>query len=72
MWLNMLFEVTLELDGHINAFNSETINLQYLVEKKIYEKPWDILWDADPNCDHDIETLSSGVRCKKCKGWCCL
>lgn len=29
------------------------------------------LYDADPNCEHDIETLWSGVRCKKCRGWFC-
>lgn len=30
------------------------------------------LWDADPNCDHDIEVLWIGVKCKKCGGWFCL
>lgn len=34
---------------------------------------WDELWDADPNCVHDIQPQSGGgVRCVKCQGWCCL
>lgn len=31
-----------------------------------------ILYDADPNCDHEIEILWSGIRCKKCHGWYCI
>lgn len=31
-----------------------------------------ILYNADPNCNHVIEALWSGVRCKKCHGWYCL
>lgn len=30
------------------------------------------LFDADANCFHDIETLWSGVKCRKCPGWHCL
>jgi len=30
------------------------------------------LFDADPTCTHDIQTLDSGVKCKKCRGWFCL
>jgi hypothetical protein len=29
------------------------------------------LFDADPDCDHEIENKWSGVKCKKCKGWFC-
>jgi hypothetical protein len=29
------------------------------------------LYNADPNCDHEIETLWSGIKCKKCTGWYC-
>ena len=29
------------------------------------------LYDADPNCEHDIVTLWSGVKCRKCTGWYC-
>lgn len=30
------------------------------------------LWGADPNCEHNIISMpSGGVRCTKCKGWCC-
>lgn len=31
----------------------------------------DKLYNADPNCDHDIETQWSGVKCRKCPGWYC-
>jgi hypothetical protein len=31
LWLNSLFEVTLELDGHLNRFDSRTIHLFYNV-----------------------------------------
>jgi hypothetical protein len=37
-------------------------------EKEIEEEE---LWDADPNCDHEIVDKWSGIECKKCKGWFC-
>jgi len=32
------------------------------------------LWEADPDCDHEIVDGDnySGVKCKKCKGWFCF
>ena len=31
------------------------------------------LWDADPNCQHEIEEkMSGGVKCTRCHGWCCF
>lgn len=32
----------------------------------------DILYNADPDCDHRIIQLWSGVRCSKCGGWFCF
>lgn len=30
------------------------------------------LWESDPNCVHDIQPqLRGGVKCTKCRGWCC-
>lgn len=29
------------------------------------------LFDADPNCKHEIITLPSGISCIKCHGWFC-
>ena len=29
------------------------------------------LLEADPNCDHKIINLWSGIKCKKCNGWFC-
>ena len=32
------------------------------------------LWEADPDCEHEIVDGDnySGVKCKKCKGWFCF
>lgn len=37
MWINMWFQVTLELDGDINKLNSETIQLSYLCLRLVRE-----------------------------------
>jgi hypothetical protein len=32
------------------------------------------LWDADPNCKHEIYSDfygGGGIKCKKCSGWFC-
>jgi hypothetical protein len=29
------------------------------------------LYDADPDCRHEIVRLWSGVKCRKCSGWFC-
>lgn len=30
------------------------------------------LWEADPNCVHDIQAQpSGGIKCTKCRGWFC-
>lgn len=30
------------------------------------------LWEADPNCVHDIQSApGGGVKCTKCRGWFC-
>lgn len=29
------------------------------------------LYNADEDCEHEIETQWSGVKCKKCGGWFC-
>ena len=32
----------------------------------------DELWEADPNCKHDIQPArGGGVKCTKCSGWFC-
>lgn len=45
-------------------------------KEKNEEEPLDLsgmeLWNADPDCDHDIKALWSGVKCTKCSGWYCL
>ncbi len=34
LWLNDLFNITIELDGHLNNLCTETIDLQFRVEKR--------------------------------------
>jgi hypothetical protein len=30
------------------------------------------LWEADPDCEHDIvDAPGGGVKCTKCNGWYC-
>lgn len=39
------------------------------------EKLWweDTLYDADEDCEHDIQPATGGgVKCTKCKGWFCF
>lgn len=34
----------------------------------------DALFNADPNCDHDIHEMGlggGGVKCRRCPGWFC-
>lgn len=39
---------------------------QYMAE---YEEE---LWDADPDCEHEIvEASGGGIKCTKCNGWFC-
>lgn len=37
-WLSELFEISIALDGHLNCFNTETINLHYLTGKDVARK----------------------------------
>jgi hypothetical protein len=30
-----------------------------------------MLYDADPQCSHEIESLWDGIRCRNCRGWFC-
>lgn len=30
-----------------------------------------VLYNADPDCDHDVQPQWSGVKCTKCSGWFC-
>ncbi len=45
-------------------------DLQLKDEDLLYGEE-DFLFNADPNCVHDIKTLWDGVKCKKCPGWFC-
>ncbi len=39
--------------------------------KNDYEETELYLYNADPNCKHEIISLWSGVKCKNCTGWYC-
>ncbi len=44
-----------------------------LVERKMEDGrvQEELLYNADPDCDHEIVELDSGVKCVKCTGWFC-
>lgn len=48
-------------------------------EENVVEEPkqekfwWEELYNADENCEHDIQPASGGgVKCTKCSGWFCF
>lgn len=41
------------------------------VSKTHEETESEELYDADPNCKHNIVSQWSGVKCSKCPGWFC-
>lgn len=60
--------------GHCFDFEGEPIDEdecdlgKNLIDvKKLSDK----LYDADPNCNHEIVPQMSGVKCTKCNGWFC-
>jgi hypothetical protein len=40
-------------------------------EPEARPEPETKLFDADPNCKHEIVALWSGIKCSKCPGWFC-
>lgn len=40
----------------------------YTVNGRVFEHG---LYAADDQCDHNIKSLWSGVKCTKCTGWFC-
>jgi hypothetical protein len=54
----------------------------YLKALGVPEEPYDPvikgddggdLWDADPNCKHEVvDAPGGGVKCRKCGGWFCF
>lgn len=46
----------------------------FQLPKKEKKEEWynDELWDADPNCEHEVYCApGGGVKCKHCPGWFC-
>lgn len=39
--------------------------------KQEKKNKWE-LWNADPDCEHEVVNApGGGVKCKKCRGWFC-
>ena len=42
-------------------------------DRNLTDYPTSDLWNADPECKHEVEHASGGgVKCRKCGGWKCL
>lgn len=42
-------------------------------DKKKEKHWWEELYNADENCEHDIQpAIGGGVKCTKCSGWFCF
>lgn len=39
--------------------------------RKLERTKTEDLYDADPECEHEVVALGSGVGCIHCKGWFC-
>lgn len=52
---------------HFEAQRAEARRLE-AVQSELAEQ----LYDADPNCKHEVVAQWSGVKCKHCPGWFCL
>lgn len=57
------------------AINREIAKAVYITASKnksiITDYPADKLYNAKPDCVHEVETQWSGVKCRKCPGWYC-
>lgn len=54
--------------GEVVEFHDDAEESQALPVKENPEE----LWEADPNCVHDIQHApGGGVKCTKCRGWFC-
>ena len=42
------------------------------IDPKELSKDSEVLWDADPRCEHKIVCApGGGIKCTKCNGWFC-
>jgi hypothetical protein len=55
-------------DGDVNEFKVVDVKARM---KELFPEE-DELWNADPNCKHDVRCApGGGVKCTKCPGWFC-
>jgi len=48
-------------------------NHPHWIDKYMDKETSEMLWSADPNCEHVYDPYNySGIKCKKCNGWYCL
>lgn len=57
---------------NVNVADATKTDDSYKATDEMSVDASDYLYDADPACKHDVEILWSGIKCKKCRGWCCL
>lgn len=56
-----------------NSSNEEVYGCPDCDTKSLASYTDDDLFDADPNCKHEVVSApGGGVKCKKCSGWFCF
>ena len=56
----------------MNPPTLETVNTQFDAMFDTPRPADNELWNAKPDCDHEIEAApGGGIRCTKCPGWYC-
>ena len=54
-------------------FTTVTEEFQELMEEEPIVNETRELYDADPNCEHEVYGApGGGVKCKHCRGWFCF
>lgn len=60
-----------ETNEKVLLVNNQKSIIGYIKTNEPMRLKTEELYDADPNCDHTIEALWSGIKCTRCKGWFC-
>ena len=64
-------ELLKQLDEYFDNNSKETVVKDFVEAGGHFEEE-DLMYNADPNCDHKIELVpDGGIKCTKCSGWFC-